>query len=110
MHIVNTDEYIISLEGLFYTEENTYICTRTPTSIGLFINEFFIKKMKDLSENSYINFKIIKPYNLIEENTFIIITIINKDFSSYAVHIIDIVTIFPSYTRFFQFLIFKAFG
>ena len=110
LHNVDNTDYIISLEGLFYTEENTYICIRSPNSINLFINEYFINQMRDLEEDSYINFKIIKPYNLIAEKNFIIITIIKKDFSSYTVQIIDIFPIFPLYTAIFKFLIFQAFG
>ncbi len=48
LYKVDNDEYIISLQGLFFTEENTYICVRTPSSINLFINEYFIKKVKEL--------------------------------------------------------------
>ena len=47
LHKVTNSEYIISLEGLYYTEENTYICVRSPNSINLFINQFFIKQMKN---------------------------------------------------------------
>ena len=106
----NNDEFIISLEGLFYTQENTYICVRTPNSINLFINEYFINQMKDVKEDSYINFKIIKPFNLIAQSNYIIITILKKDLTSYSVQIIDIFPIFPLFTRLFTFLIYKAFG
>ena len=81
LYTVKNNEYIISLEGLFYTEENTYICVRSPNSINLFINQFFIKEMKNLKEDAYINFKIIKPYDLVVETNYIIITIIKKDLS-----------------------------
>ena len=110
LHVVNDNEYIISLEGLFYTEENTYICVRTPTSINLYINEYFIKQMKDIREYSYINFKIIRPFDFILESNYIIITIINKDLTSYNVQIIDIMPIFPLFNRLFSFLIYNAFG
>ena len=110
LHKVNNDEYIVSLEGLFFTDENTYICVRTPTSINLFINEFFIKQMKDIQEDSYINFKLIKPYTLIAQSKFIIVTVIKKDLSKYFVQIIDIFPIFPLFTRIFDFLVAITFG
>ena len=56
----NFDEYVISLERLFFKKENTYI----------YILEHLI---------IYINFKIIKPFDLIPETNYIIITIIKKD-------------------------------
>ena len=110
LHRVKNDDYIISLEGLFYTEENTYICVRSPNSINLFINEFFIKQMKNLKEDAYINFKILKPNNLIIESKYIIITIIKKDLSTYTLQIIDIFPIFPLFTRIFNFLVKFTFG
>ena len=94
LHFVdNNNEYIISLEGLFFTEENTYICIRTPSSINLFINQFYINQMKDIEEDSYINFKII--------DTFIIFTVIKKDLSLYSVQKINIMPIFPYFTKIF---------
>ena len=110
LHTVKNNEEIISLEGLYFTEENTYICVRSPNSINLFINQFFIKEMKNMKEDSYINFKIIKPYNLIIESNYIIITIIKKDLSSYILQIIDIFPIFPLFTRIFNFLVRFTFG
>ena len=112
LHKVNdyNNECIISLEGLFYTEENTYICVRTPTSINLYINEFFIKQMKDVQEDSYINFKLIKPSALIEQSKYIIVTTIKKDLSRYFVQMIDIFPIFPLFTRIFDFLVAITFG
>jgi hypothetical protein len=110
LHTVKNNEEIISLEGLYFTEENTYICVRSPNSINLFINQFFIKEMKNMKEDSYINFKIIKPYNLIIETNYIIITIIKKDLSSYVLQIIDIFPIFPLFTRIFNFLVKFTFG
>ena len=110
LHVVDNKEYIISLEGLFYTEENTYICVRTPTIINLFINEYFIQQMKDLKEDSYINFKIIRPFTLSAEKYFIIITMIKKDFTSYTVQIIDIYPIFPLFTRNYRIFIYTALG
>ena len=112
LHKVNNynNEYIISLEGLFFTEENTYICARTPTSINLYINEYFIKQMKDMKEDSYLNFKIIKPFNLIAQTNYIIITIIKNDLSGYFVEIIDIFPIFPLFTRIFDILVTITFG
>ena len=110
LYRVKNDDYIISLEGLFYTEENTYICVRSPNSINLFINQFFIKEMKNLKEDAYINFKILKPNNLIIESKYIIITIIKKDLSSYILQIIDIFPIFPLFTRIFNILVKFTFG
>ena len=110
LHTVKNNEYIISLEGLYFTEENTYICVRSPNSINLFINQYFIKQMKNYKEDSYINFKIIKPNNLIIEHKFIIITIIKQDLSSYILQIIDIFPIFPLFTRIFNFLVKFTFG
>ena len=72
--VENRGEYIISLEGLFYTEENTYICVRTPSSINLFINEFYIRQIRDMKEYSYINFKITRPFDYFTQNIYIIIT------------------------------------
>ena len=95
----NNDEYIISLESLYFTDENTFICVRTPNNINLFINEFFIKQMmKEIEENYYINFKIINE-NGIEK---IYITLIQKDLSKYIVEIIDISKIFPKLVRFLE--------
>ena len=110
LHLVKTDEFIISLEGLFYTEENTYICVRSPYSINLYINEFFIKQMKDLKEDSYINFKIVKPINLIVETKYILISIIKKDLSSYTIQVIDIFPIFPYFTNLFKYFVKYTFG
>ena len=112
LHKVNNynNEYIISLEGLFFTEENTYICVRTPTSINLYINEYFIKQMKDMKEDSYLNFKIIKPFDLIAQTNYIIITVIKNDLSLYIVQIIDIFPIFPLFTRIFDILVTITFG
>ena len=106
----NRDEYIISLEGLFFTEENTYICVRTPNSIKLFINEFFIKEMKNVKEDSYINFKIKKENDLVSKNVYIIVTVIKKDLSIYTVQIIDIFPIFPLFTPIFDILVAITFG
>ena len=66
--------------------------------------------MKDIKEDSYINFKIIKPYDLIAETNYIIITVIKKDLSIYSVQIIDIFPIFPLFTRLFDFLVAITFG
>ena len=108
--VENRGEYIISLEGLFYTEENTYICVRTPSSINLFINEFYIRQIRDMKEYSYINFKITRPFDYFTQNIYIIITVINKDLTSYGVYIIDIFPIFPLFTRLFNFLVQVTFG
>ena len=98
LHIVQNEDYIISLQGLFYTDQNTFICVRSPKSINLFINEYFIRKVEELDEkkeDSYINFKIIEASGLISEHKYILMTIIKKDLSSYIIEIIDIFPIFP---------------
>ena len=38
LHNVKNEDYIISLQGLCYTQLNTYICVRTPKSINLLMN------------------------------------------------------------------------
>jgi len=110
LHKVTNSEYIVSLEGLFFTEENTYICVRSPNSINLFINQFFIKQMKNFKEDAYINFKIIKPFDIVVETNYILITIIKKDLSSYVLQIIDIFPIFPLFTRLFNIFVRVTFG
>ena len=106
----NINENIISLEGLFYTEENTYICVRTSSSIFLYINQFFIKQIRDNTNDSYINFKIVSSENEIIESKYIIISIIKKDLSSYGIQMINIAPIFPLFTRIFNFLVKVTFG
>ena len=105
IRVVDNKDYIISLEGLYYTEENTYICVRSPRSINLFINEFYIKTIMTLDESFHTNFKIIKALDYYIETYYIIITIINKDLSSYNIQIFDISPIFPLFTKLSEFLI-----
>ena len=95
-------EPIISLEGLFFTLKNTYICVRTPTSVYLFINRFFIKTIKTLNYEAYINFKIEQIFNPIIDNKYIIITTMDKNLISYNVEIITIYSVFPLYTDAFE--------
>ena len=107
--VSNNDEFIISLEALYLTEENTYICVRsTPNGvnqrINLFINEHFIRQIYDVSD-SYINFKIIKPYNLIEEKKYILVSRIRKNLTMYSLDVIDISPILPLYTKIFNFVV-----
>ena len=45
LYKVDYNQNIISLEGLFYTEENTYICVRTSKSIGLYINNLLLEDL-----------------------------------------------------------------
>ena len=110
LHVIKNNDFIISLEGLYFTEENTYICARSPNSINLYINEYFIQQLKNLEENAYINFKIIQPFNLIIENKYIMISMIKRDLSSYTIQIIDIFPIFPLFSRIFNFLVRFTFG
>ena len=88
-------EYIISLESAYLTEQNSYIITRSTTdngnqTISLFINEFFIKKLFE-SNDSYINFKVIK------DKKYILISKIKKDLSSYDILKINFYQILPVY-------------
>ena len=96
---VNNQEFhdnIISLEGFFFTEQNTFIIVRSiednKTRINLFINQYFIKKLTD-DENYYVNFKII---NIQTGIVYLIITKIQKNLSSYIVQIFDLSNIFNS--------------
>ena len=103
------NEFIISLEALFFTEQNTYVCVRsTPNGITqrihLFVNEYYIKQIYETSD-FYINFKIIRPFDLIQEKKYIIISKIQKDLSRYNLEIIDISPIFPLYTEIFNFVL-----
>ena len=113
LYLVQNEDYIISLQGLFYTEENTFICVRTHKSINLFINEFFIRKVEELKEkeeNSYINFKIIEESNLLTQHKYILMTIIRKDLSSYLIEVLDIFPIFPLYSDLSELEFLFAFG
>ena len=106
--IYNNDEFIISLKGLYLTEENTYICVSSTDGINqrinLFINEHFIKQIID-EKDSYINFNLLNPFEIIEEKKYLIISKIKKDLSSYNLEIKNIYPIFPLYTPVFQFLL-----
>ena len=113
LHIVQNEDFIISLQGLFYTEVNTFIFVRSPKSINLFINEYFIKKVEELKEkeeDSFINFKIIEASNLLTEHKYILMTIIKKDLSSYHIEIIDIFPIFPLFRPLSEVLFLFSFG
>ena len=110
LHKVINNENIISLEGLYFTEENTYICVRTDSNINLFINQYFIKQMPDIPQASHINFKIIRPFDWFAEKIYIIIVAINYDLTFYNVKMIDIFPIFPLFTRIFNFFVQVTFG
>ena len=83
---------------------------RTSSSIFLYINQFFIKQIRDNTNDSYINFKIVSSENEIIESKYIIISIIKKDLSSYGIQMINIAPIFPLFTRIFNFLVKVTFG
>ena len=93
------NNFIVSLEGLVYNDKYTYICVRCWSekdknySLNLYLNETFIKQINDIDYTSYINFKTV--HHLIHKCKYIIITIINKDLSSYILKIIDITPILP---------------
>ena len=99
------NNFIISLQGFFLTDENTYILIRATENninqkIILYINDAYIKDI--IVENDYyINFKIIKPFDLILEKKYIYITKINKNLSYYNIQIKDISQILPLYTSFY---------
>ena len=101
MHNVKNEDYIISLQGLCYTQLNTYICVRTPKSINLFINEFFIRKIEATKEEEkeekkpYINFKVIEYSDPESFHVLILMMKLQKDLSSYTIDILDIFEIFP---------------
>ena len=99
---VSIREPIISLEGLFFTKKNTYICIRTPTSVHLFINQYFIKTIKTINYEAYINFKIVQLFDLLIDNKNVIITTIDKKLNSYNVEIINIFKVFPLFTKAFE--------
>jgi len=102
---INTQEfedYIISLEGFFFTEQNTFIIVRSikdnRTRINLFINQYYIKRLTD-DDNYYVNFKII---NIQTGIIYLIITKIQKNLSTYDVQIFDLSNIFISRKKFFS--------
>ena len=66
--------------------------------------------MPDIPQASHINFKIIRPFDLIAEKIYIIIVAINNDLTFYNVKMIDIFPIFPLFTRIFNFLVQVTFG
>ena len=96
------DEYIISLEAAFLTEENSYICVRSTKNgkdegINLFINDIFIKNL--YSENDYyINFKIVQYNNC----SYLIISKIKQDLSEYDIVMINIYPLLPLYIKIFR--------
>ena len=104
-HKVSYGQNIISLQGLFYTEENTFICVRTNKSIGLFINEFLIRRFEipNKNQDKYINFKLINDSNLIlENNYYLLISAIDKNLNYYTIDIFNISFIFPLFTKLFN--------
>jgi len=98
----NFNEYIISLEAAFLTEENSYICVRSTKNgkdegINLFINNILIKNL--LSENEfYINFKIEKYNNC----SYVIISKIKHDLSKYYIVMINLYPLLPLYIKIFK--------
>ena len=101
LYKVDYNQNIISLEGLFYTEENTYICVRTSKSIGLYINQFIIRRFDIVNQNEdkYINFKLVSTTDLINVKKFLLISTIDKNLNYYTIDIYDISDIFPLYTQ-----------
>ena len=91
---------IISLEGLFYKADYTFICVRSWFEQGnncvlnLYINDIFIKQINDINYHSLVNFKTI--HFLVKKDKYIVIIMINKEFTSYNIKIIDISQMFPS--------------
>ena len=100
--IATVNEYIISLEAAFLTEENSYICVRSTENgkderINLFINDIFINTL--YSENNYyFNFKIVKYKNC----NYLIISKIKQDLSEYDIDMINIYPLLPLYIKIFQ--------
>ena len=98
----NFNEYIISLEAAFLTEENSYICVRSTKNgkdegINLFINNILIKNL--LSDNEfYINFKIEKYNNC----SYVIISKIKHDLSKYYIVMINLYPLLPLYIKIFK--------
>ena len=92
------DEFIISLEGLFLTDENTYIIIRSTTgdigSINIYINQIWIRRLNQNYQFSYINFKAENL--LVRKNKYLIITMIKTDLSHYDLLVSDLNPIFPS--------------
>ena len=90
---------IISLEGLFFKADYTFICVRSWFPLGhnctlnLYINNMFIKQINDINYHSLINFKTI--HFLVKSHKYIIIVMINKEFTSYYLKIIEISKMFP---------------
>ena len=97
--IISFNENIISIEGFYFTEENTFILIKSTDNdnirINLFINKYFIKQLSnDIEKDFYINFKII---NIYRDSIYIIITKFKKNLSEYIIQILDISNIFPKY-------------
>ena len=101
---------IISLEGLFFKADYTFICVRSWFAQGnncvlnLYINDIFIKQINDINYHSLVNFKTI--HFLVKSDKYIVITMINKEFTSYYLKIIDISKMFP-YADLYQDLLVK---
>ena len=100
--VANVNEFIISLEAAFLSEENSYICVRSTKNekdevIKLFINDIFINDL--YSENdSYINFKIVNYNN----HSYLIISKIKQDLSKYDIKMINIYPLLPLYVQIFR--------
>jgi hypothetical protein len=118
---VECDDYVISLEALYYTKENFFVCVRTANSILLYINNFFIKKIYQTSKqiqviynnnnqeknfinniqnenDNFINFKLKR----INEKIYVFISNISSTLNYYNIEVYDISNIFPYYTKIFQ--------
>ena len=95
-------ENIISIQSLYYTPKNIYICVRTNKRIIIYINEYYINNISymnltNYTQNSYVNYKIME----ININcVYLIITTIKNDLSEYSVDIFNIGFIFPFLKKF----------
>ena len=88
------NQNIISIQSLYYTDANCFICVRTKNKISLYINEIFIRDIINLNSNIdyYLNFKILE-INFIRK--FIFVSCIQKDLTIYFLYKIEISNIFP---------------
>ena len=72
--------------------------------LNLYINDIFIKQINDINYHSLVNFKTI--HFLVKKDKYIVIIMINKEFTSYNIKIIDISKMFP-YADLYQDLLVK---
>ena len=89
---LNSHQNIISLQSLYISDANAYICVRTEEKISLYINENYIRDIKVLSdyEDCYLNFKMLYHGNF----TYVLISSIKKDLTRYSIDIYEISNIF----------------